>query len=418
MKLKPVLAMLVLPLAISSAYAEDIISMPTFTFSGFGTVAMTKTNTDDAEFARPNQLRGVKTDAKNSVDSNFGFQATAKFNDWLSFTGQGLVRKNVTDDFGAELAWAFAKAKVSDNLTLRAGRIGMPVFMISDYRNVGYTNTMIRPPIEMYTQVTLETVDGVDAVYQTSFGDTSISTQLALGTSEYDSSGAYTAKFKNLIGIHVVAENGPFTFRFGRVDTKVTVDNSASLNAVVGGLRAYAPTPVAPGVTLDTIYGFNAAANSIEVKNTKASFTSVGFGLDWKNVVVQSEYGVRKSKSLAIQDTTAWYTMVGYRMGKFLPYFNHASASQDSATGIPKFPIAGALSGLTAGANRLVSQAPVQTSNSIGLRWDFYKSAALKVQLDRASFTPQTGSNGTFFNVKPGFTGPVNVFAAGIDFVF
>ncbi|MDO9193024.1 MAG: hypothetical protein Q7U12_09010, partial [Undibacterium sp.] len=151
MKLKPVLAMLVLPLAISSAYAEDIISMPTFTFSGFGTVAMTKTNTDDAEFARPNQLRGVKTDAKNSVDSNFGFQATAKFNDWLSFTGQGLVRKNVTDDFGAELAWAFAKAKVSDNLTLRAGRIGMPVFMISDYRNVGYTNTMIRPPIEMYT---------------------------------------------------------------------------------------------------------------------------------------------------------------------------------------------------------------------------------------------------------------------------
>lgn len=418
MKLIPSLALLILPLAISSAYAENLDSFPTFTYSGFGTVALTKTNTDNAEFSRPNQLKGVTTDPKNSVDSNFGFQATAKFNDMFSLTGQGLVRKNVTDDFSAELAWAFAKVKLSDNLSLRAGRIGMPVFMISDYRNVGYANTMIRPPVEMYAQVTLETVNGIDAVYQTSIGDTSISTQVALGRSEYDSSGGYRAKFKNLTGLHIVAENGPFTLRLGRVDTKATAENSADLNAVVDGLRAYAPTPVAPGVTLDMIYGFNAAANQLEVKNTKASFTSVGFGLDWKNIVVQSEYGVRKSKSLSVQDTTAWYTMVGYRIGKFLPYFNHASAQQDSASGFAKFPIPGALFGLTEGANHLASQSPVQTSNTIGLRWDFYKSAALKVQLDRSNFTHQTGSDGTFYNVKPGFTGPVTILAAGVDFVF
>ena len=63
--------------------------MPTFDFSGFGTLALTRSNTSDAEFARPNQLRGVQSERKNGVDSNFGFQTTAKFNDWFSITGQG-----------------------------------------------------------------------------------------------------------------------------------------------------------------------------------------------------------------------------------------------------------------------------------------------------------------------------------------
>ncbi len=400
MKLLPFLAMLAMPLAISSAYADDGIDMPTMTVSGFGTAALTRSNSDAAEFIRPNQLKGVKTDAKTGVDSNFGIQATAKFNDWLSFTGQGLVRKNVKDDFVGEMAWAFAKAKVSENLSIRAGRVGLPVYMISDYRNVGYANTMIRPPVEMYTQVLLESVDGVDAVYQTSFGETSVTAQLALGKSEYESSNNYTAKFKDLVGINLVAENGPFTFRLGRVDTKVSVENSANLNAVAGGLAKF---------------GYVSAANSLIVKDSKTSFTSLGLGLDWKNIVVQAELGKRQSDSLTIQDTTSWYTMAGYRIGKYLPYINHASAKQDSPRTVAGLPTAGPLLGLAAGANAFASAAPLQTSNSIGVRWDFYKSAALKLQLDRIS--PSNG-NGTFINAKPGFTGPVTVFAAGIDFVF
>jgi len=80
------------------------------------------------------------------------------------------VRKAVVDEFTGEIAWAFVKAKVSDSLSFRAGRIGLPVYMISDSRNVGYANTMLRAPVEMYAQVPLERVDGVDVVYQTSFG--------------------------------------------------------------------------------------------------------------------------------------------------------------------------------------------------------------------------------------------------------
>jgi hypothetical protein len=55
-----------------------------------------------------------------------------------------------------------------------------------------------------------------------------------------------------------------------------------------------------------------------------------------------------------------------------------------------------------------------QTTDSIGVRWDFTTSAALKVQVDRIK--PQT--NGQFINVQPGFKGPVTVGAVALDFVF
>ncbi|MCU6434886.1 porin [Undibacterium sp. Jales W-56] len=401
MKLIPYLALLALPLAISSAYAADPTDGPTVTISGFGTAALTRSNTDDAEFARVGQLAGVKSSAKTGVDSNFGIQATAKMNDWLSLTGQGLVSKHITDEYGAELSWAFAKFKASDKLSIRVGRMGLPVYMISDYLNVGYSNTYLRPPVEMYSQVNLQNVDGIDAIYQTSFGESTLTSQVAFGKSETKGNGnAYTVKFTTIAGINLVLENGPFTARFGHITTKFNVDDSASLNAVVGGLRKY---------------GFQSAADSLKIHDNKASFTSLGLGVDWKNWIVQSEYGVRKSESLSLPDTTSWYTMLGYRVGKFTPYYHHASVKQDSPRTVAGLPTTGPLAALTAGANTFASLASIQTSNSIGLRWDFSKSADLKLQLDR--FSPESGP-GTFINAKPGFKGPVTVFAAAVDFVF
>lgn len=414
MKFKLSMALLALPLAVSSAYADDLLSKPTFTISGFGSLAMTRANTDDAEFSRPNQLKGVQSKAKNGVDSNFGFQATAKMNDWLSFTGQGLVRKNATDDFGADISLAFAKIKASDAISVRLGRVGIPIYMISDYRNIGYANTMIRPPIEVYTQVGIDYLNGGDVIYQKSFGDTSFTGQLAMGSVDYEVRGGYDINFRNIVSLNLVAENGPFTFRFGHSETKFSANNSASLNALIGGLRSFGQHPV-----LGKAYSFTAAADQLTVKDTPGSFTSVGFTMDWKNVVVQTEFGKRKTETLAFPSTSAWYTMVGYRMGKFLPYLNVASAKQDSArtlanlptSGVPGVPQAGPLALAAIGATK----GPIQNSTSIGMRWDFHSSAAFKIQVDR--FKPKDGA-GTFVNAKPTFKGPVTVIAAGVDFVF
>lgn len=412
--------LMAMPLAISHAFAEEVDG-PSVKISGYGTAALTVADTDNAQFARPNQASGAGRTARTGVDSNLGLQANVTVTPWLSATVQGLARKDGENDFGAELAWAFAKAKVSDSFSVRVGRMGLPVFMISDYRNVGYANTMLRPPGEMYSQVPLNSIDGIDGSYQFSAGDTSVTTQLALGrtkaTLATGPDSTVHVEGKSIVALNVVAEHGPVTVRFGRAETRLTINDSPSLNTLMGGLRA-----AGSGYRIAQL---GALADALEVKDKKASFTSVGLGLDWNNVLVQSEYAKRKTDSY-VSDSTAWYVMGGYRIGAFLPYYSHASLKADGRVNntVPAACPAGypaactpTLRALSAGVDTLATMRNQleQSTHSIGVRWDFHRSAALKVQIDRIN--PKNGP-GLFVQAKPGFHGPVTVAAAAIDFVF
>ena len=406
--------MLALPFAVSTAFAADI---PAVKISGFGTGALTFTDTSKAEFSRPQQASGVKKNPSTGIDSNLGLQASTQVNPWLSATVQGLVRKDVEEGFGGELAWAFVKAKVSDEFSVRIGRIGLPAFMISDYRNVGYANTMVRPPSDMYSQVPIDSIDGVDGIFQHSLGDTTLTAQLVYGktTRKLNASGAIVHfEFKDMVGLNLVAEHGPLTVRAGHLQGKATVTDSASLNTLLGGLRAtgagYGFTQLAP------------LANALSIDDKKASFTSLGLILDHNNFLVQSEIGKRETDSY-LHDTTSWYVMGGYRFGKFLPYVSHSQLKSDGGVTntVPAscpagFPAActPTLAALSGGVNRVSFQGE-QSTNTFGVRWDFHSSAALKVQIDRVK--PKNGP-GLLLQPAPGFTGPVTVGAVAVDFVF
>jgi hypothetical protein len=410
-------SLLALPLALSTAFAQEASDAPTVRISGFGTGALTWANTDHPQFARPNQASGAGKHARTGVDSNLGLQADYALNNWLSVTGQGLVRKDAQDDYGAELAWAFAKARLSDDVSVRVGRISPPVFMISDYRNVGYANTTVRPPVEMYSQVAFNSLDGGDVTWQRSFGATTYTAQFVLGRTRSDLVGGFHVDVSGIKALNLVAEHGPLTLRFGRVDAKISVPDSPQLNTLLGSLRAtgagYQLSQLAP------------LADAIAVDHKKASFTSLGLGLDWNNIVVQSEYAKRKTDSY-VNDTTSWYLMGGYRIGSFLPYYRHARLSIDGtvANTVPAACPAGypaactptlqALSAAVASLRTTGSGQGEQTSDTIGIRWDFHRSMALKLQLDRVK--PQ--GTGLFVQPKPGFNGPVTVGAAALDFVF
>ena len=412
-------AMLALPFAVSAAYAAD--TAPTVKISGFGTGALTFTDTDQAQFARPNQASGAKKSPRTGVDSNLGLQASTDINAWLSATAQGLVRKDGEEGYGAELAWAFVKAKVSDEFSVRVGRMGLPVFMISDYRNVGYANTMLRPPSDMYSQVPFDSIDGVDGTYQRSLGDTTLTAQLAYGNTKPalnpGNNSLVHVDTKKLLALNLVAEHGPLIVRLGRADAKATIADSLPLNTLVGGLRAAGAG-----------YGFGqliSLGNALSVDDKKVSFTSAGAILDWNNILVQTEVAKRKTDSY-INDTTSWYVMGGYRFGKFLPYASHSNLKADDivANTVPAACPAGypaactpTMRALSAGVTKLTTTGTQgqQSTDTIGVRWDFHQSAALKVQIDRVK--PKHGQ-GLLLQPAAGFTGPVTVGAVAVDFVF
>lgn len=397
--LRPLRMQLAFALLAPSAAACLAADAPAIAISGFGTTALTYSNTDDAEFARPDQVAGAGKHWRTGPDSNFGIQATATFNERFSATVQGLASKTIRDEYGAELSWAFLKYKIDDQWSVRAGRIRPPVYMVSDVVNVGYANTMMRPPVETYSQATVKSIDGADLSYQRGFGDTTLTVQFGAGAAKPRSAGAASTRLSPFTALHVQLENGPLSVRLGRADTKINRTGDVVFDSFLATLRGA---------------GLGQVADDFRVTDVRASFTSIGATLDYRNFLVQSEYAVRRSQTRVLPATTSYYAMLGYRYDKLTPYYSYGKLKQDDGRSYAGLPQTGALAPLGAAVDAL-ARSPLQSSHTVGLRWDFYKSAALKVQFDHVM--PKDGP-GLFVNSRPGFKGPVNVYAVGIDFVF
>lgn len=371
----------------------------TVTVSGFGTAALTKTDTNDAEFVRLNQASGASKQARTGVDSNFGIQASMPLDERFSITVQGLVHKDGSDAYRGELAWAFLKYVASDDVTFRFGRTTPSVYMISDSRNVGYANVMIRPVGEIYKAVPIGSFDGADIMYKHAFDDTVVTAQAGAGVTHYERPGSSGLDFKPLVATQLIAENGPYTFRVGYADSRFSVVDNPALDGLVAALRGT---------------GQAAVADAMFYKDVRGRFISTGFGFDQSNFLILAEYAKKKISSRVVADTTSWYAMFGYRYQTLTPFYLHASTHQDTPRSFASQPTTGALAGLTAATNGVIRSGQ-QVTDAIGLRWDFARSAAFKFQIDHV--TPKDGPGG-FIHATPAFKGAVNVYAAGIDFVF
>jgi hypothetical protein len=126
-----------------------------------------------------------------------------------------------------------------------------------------------------------------------------------------------------------------------------------------------------------------------------------------------------------LTDARAGYVVGGYRIGSFTPYAMFATLKSDIPyeTGIPTAGLAGGLAaganGLNGGVNTTLNQFNAsQSTASAGVRWDFHRSAALKVQYDHIDLGE--GSNGRFANTQPGFEpgSESSVVSIAVDFIF
>lgn len=329
-----------------------------FTLSGFGTLGVVQTDSDAAQFIRDGQPTGATKDLDYNVDSNVGAQLTATATKWLSGTVQLMAAHRTEENISMEVEWAFAKLAPVKGLEIRAGRLEMPVFAISDFRNVGYANTWIRPPDEVYGLAMLRRLEGGDATYHLPIGSNSLSLSVLVGKSFVDAPNVGVKTDVNDIrGANLQWESEWVTLRAGRIKGKVEI---------LGG----------------------------------DNYTFTGFGaiVDRNNIIAQAEYVTRRSeKAPNIVDADGWYVLGGYRFNSLVPYMIYGHTK-------PKYDVAPAhISG-------------DQTTIAAGVRWDAFKSAALKLQVERVD-TNDTGGISFTPTFMP-LSRPVTVASLALDFVF
>jgi len=427
-------------LACASAHADFTSADGKARLSGFGTLGVSRTNTDEALFNYPGQGGGVDKQMGLEPDTKIGVQGSYKFTNTVSGTAQVLTKYRASGQYQPEFEWAFAKWQALPSLSVRGGRIGAPYFMISDFRDVGYANTAIRPPLDVYGQVPVSSFDGADVSYQTELAGANVTATLWGGNSRAEFSSSLTSngsavdpsviKVKNSLGLNLQAEldNG-LTVRLGHAGGALSVESTVA-DQIIGGARTnfggIAPNDVA------------AIANTLTTEGARASFSGIGLAYDQNNIVLATEFTKRKVKKGYIPSTTGWYVLGGYRFGNILPYVIVSKIKVDDPNAtMPSTPTVTAVAGGgSAGARTLLggmqavlnSQKLEQRTLSVGARWDISRSLALKAQFDRV--TKPSGSNGlflvpdlgadlargnsSFLNTKKN----INVISLAVDFVF
>lgn len=393
-----------------------------FRLSGFGTAAITR-NTSDNTYYRLGMLQpsGARNGWDGGALNKVGAQTTLTATPWLSATAQLVSQRQYDDGYDPVFDWAFVKVKPLDSVAIRMGRLVLPGFMVSESRNVGYVNTMVTPPIDVYTLLPLTKFDGLDLNWRIHAGPVTVNLTPYLGRRREPISGGTVLQLDKIRGLNSTAEWESWTFRAGVTLAELQSPNESARalwecmrgesTTVSAGCPAYAAA----------VPGAAAVAAEYEIQHKDASFAGLGVQYDDGDLLGAAEYVQRKTKSY-IPDATAWYLMGGYRVQRFTPYVAYSRLRNESPTSDGRLAAlgGGALgTALSAQVNTVLSSlAADQKTLSLGVRWDFRPDAALKFQYDHVKITNNLGAA---YKEPVGSQGPsprLNLYTLALDFVF
>ncbi|MEZ8045919.1 hypothetical protein AB6C46_17110 [Vibrio sp. 10N.237.312.C02] len=329
-----------------------------FSFNGFASLNMQLGNNSHGFMKSQNKVRFDE-------GSLIGLQGEFEVNDSTSAVVQMVARGNKKENWTPDVEWAFLSHKVTPNLTVRGGKLRLPLFMYSDYLEVGYAQTSVRVPSEVYGSVVLTSLTGGDFIYDVELDDSTVSFQGFVGSQKLSASKhSYNAdtQFDDIAGGVINWTDDTWTLR--AVYAQAVVSSTTNWNANNKSL-------------LNTTFN-----------DEKAKFYGVGGRYDNGNLALVSEV-TRTTVEGFYHDVDSAYLTAAYRVNEFTPYVTVAHMeTTDDAERNNQVKRAGAnykqkptLSAAYAygSAVKVASNMNIQrTTYSIGTRWDFMPNIALK----------------------------------------
>jgi len=359
-------------------------SLAEIEFSGYGSVVMGKTMKSDEVFTADFfDVGQYNEDLSFKPESLFAIQARGHLEENLTYTAQ-LVAKGV-DDFRPEFDWYYLTYRATENLSIMAGRRTIPMYYYSEFSEVGYAYPWMRPPSNLYWwQVTI--FNGLHASYDMALGDYDTNITLFYGNEnskankemqfyfpQYESTDSF---WKNITGLNYSLVGYNFDLRF----VYFVHDTERTHNQFDGNIL------------------FNDFSQEFIGLGGNVVFGDLTILFDYN--FVEREYDIlQNGPSRRKVEWPTYLISFVYNIGDYQPYvvFSHADHSRfDRVTD----------DGL--GGNDDYEQHDLL---SLGFRFNFASSAALKVQydiFDDQGFEPRGWD----------FHGDSKAVAIGIDFVF
>ncbi|MGF1740376.1 hypothetical protein L4C34_04705 [Vibrio profundum] len=304
------------------------------------------------DFAYETQYVGyarMPTDTKMDISrgSIVGLQMDYKFTD---STGVGVqMTARGYQNWEPEFMWAYVKHEFDTGISVRAGRLGMPLFLYADYIEVGYAQPWVRPPTEVYDIIPSRSFSGLDVIYNWDIDWATLRFQPFFGEIDGD-----------------VRDNG-----FGDISVPQFLGMNTSLFYDDLTLRAvYAQSN---DINLTAADGTNTFGGIITIDHMNAWFAGVGASFDDGDYMVITEIVRSRSPGSEFPGQDAAYLTLGYHLEDVTPYATIARTRSTDDYIRASNPSSAAFFNIA------------RTSYSLGARWDVLLGLALKADVTYAS---------------------------------
>ena len=402
----------------SVAQSDDNQNTDWFRVSGFGSLGAVYGSGDkyfQRDLTQPNTFKG---DWSWKADSLLGVQFDATLPKGISASAQLVLKEHAENNFAQSLDWAFLRYRPNQDWMLRAGRLGLDIYLLSDYRNVSFAYLWQRPPTEFYGPLVVTDFDGSDISYSKRIEGGILRLKLFGGSSNpviaYTLDDALTLDFDPLWGANLAFESDRWRTQlaFGRVRFNSEVSAAEELLAA---LRNPALTPAWPQAA--------ALADKLSAKDRHLSFYSAGVVYDDNHWVIHSELGYLSSEWAALRSTVSAYISCGRRVENLTPYilFGMARPTGDTVD-VPPPAVSGdaTIDAVYSGAQGYANTFQMdQHTLSLGTRWDLRQDVAVKLQWDHTWI--KAGGDALWFT-KPGRGGggdkTINLFSISVNYLF
>ncbi|NVK56944.1 MAG: hypothetical protein HWE26_15180 [Alteromonadaceae bacterium] len=332
-------------------------------FSGFGSVVGGIALDDEVS------VRDYTDDIEFKEGSFFALQAYADLTEGLSATVQ--IRARGNDDWEPEFTWAYLSYEIDPSWRIQAGRQRIPFYLYSDYLDVSYAYHWISPPSEVY-KAPFDSIDGIATLHNFNVGDALVDMRLYYGQEDFDT-GTSSFEIDNIISAVASVNYGWWTFRTSY--TQFEISGDFGLGQLVG---AWENTP------------FPVVGSDLNLGEDDGNLLEVGVLFDNQDWLFLAEYMPSAVEKSIVGDYTPWMISVGKRFGSTM---FHATVGEDKVEAynknflqVPRGVDAGldALIGATQGV--LDSNTYTRPFYSVGMRWDFHPSVALKVEYTNVDY--------------------------------
>lgn len=394
-------AAILVAVTLSNAYAADT---PELSLTGFATIGAVYTDDSEAQFTRWAVNKPSDTRLDFSPDSILGIQASLRVGPKSDATVQVVSSEDPMGSYTPRITWAFLRHALTPNLTIRVGRMRAPFFMLSDSLLVNYANLWVRPPVEVYSLVPVNELDGIDLLYRAQISGVEVEVHPYVGRSKLDLFDDSVVELRDTLGLNLAIRYNNLTLHFGHAEAKFGYfRNGGNSAALANVLRTAGPDG-------------RALASEISGSDGHARFESIGFQWDDGQYIVTGEYAKRKTNRY-ISSTEGGYLSLGRRIGVVTPYISYAQQNSLEPTLRGTVPPG---FGPSVELFNLVRN-NAQHSVTLGTRWDLNRNTAVKAEWSRAQLDDR--STGSFYPETGGATTRIggrsfNTLSVSVDVLF